>query len=432
MKKIYKVFASIIFIFSAMLMFFACGEAKTLAKPLTIGIVNNEVYNKETNELEKTEVLLVTDQNKYAKSYKFFITDSSDYENLNNYVSLISPTNSLDITNYFDSRKIYHYFVQYIGKGNYKNSAYSEIKKFTPSPEILDDPYIQLTNTKLSWFRIMNASGYSIYEEKLDVRNLNAGSTKTLLETVDSETFELDLSNRFNSFESPYVKYSYSVVALGEGFYQNSGEPSQKVEYIKEITLSTPINLQVTENENKFYLSWDNVDYVTNYEVVINGNTANPVKTSENQLEITQYLTNYSTFSFSVKSKESDAINYNESGYSDTLNYDYTTKLLAPQNIQVTREGEYINITWDAVNMTQTYTLVVIYNGEEVYEANSLEATSATIEIEAYFGELTTDKDIVIKVKSNAVSHYILESDFEETIYTILKIATEPETEPIE
>ena len=178
---------------------------------------------------------------------------------------------------------------------------------------------------------------------------------------------------------------------------------------------------------SKYYLNWDSVDYASSYEVVVNGNFANPITINENILDITEYLTHYSTFSFSVKAKTSDVISYDESNYSEILSYDYTTKLLAPENLNVTREGEYINITWDRVNLAETYTLVITYNGQEVYTASSLELTNVSVEIEAYFGDTSTDKEIIVKVKTNNTSHYILESEFAEINYTILKIV---ETEP--
>lgn len=426
MKKIYKVFASLIFIFSAMLMFFACGnKSQVLATPVSVGIVNNDVYNPTTNEYIKTEILLVTDKNKYASGYKFFITNNSNFSNLDNYITLTSSTNSVDITSYFNKAETYHYFVQYIGSKNYKNSEYSQTKTYTPPTESLNTPYPQLIDEQLSWFRIMNATGYEVYEKVLNSSD-EVITENTKITTLNSETFTLDLTDRFADFNAPYNKYVYSVKAISSGQY-NSSALSQSVTYIKHVNLSTPENLEVTTQNSKYILNWDAVDYATSYQVVVNGNTANPITTTENSLDITQYLTHYSTFSFSVKAKTSDVISYIESNYSETLTYDYTTKLLSPENLNITREGEYITITWDSVSLAETYTLVIIYNGEERYTASSLELTNASVEIEAYLGDLTTDKNITVKVKANNASHYILESEFTEVNYTILKTA---ETEP--
>jgi len=217
----------------------------------------------------------------------------------------------------------------------------------------------------------------------------------------------------------PYYKYQYTVKALASGYYKSS-DLSTNVTFIKEITLSTPQNLEVTKEENKYYLNWDAVDYATGYEVIINDNAGAPINTTENKLEITQYLTNYTSFSFKVKASSSEAINYNESNFSNTLIYDYTTNLNKPENLQIVREGEYININWDNVNLAETYTLVIVYNNEEVYKASSLDVTNAMVEISAYFGQLTSDKNITVKVQANAISHYILESEFTELDFTIL------------
>jgi len=415
MKKIYKLMTFIIFIFSSMLIFFACGEPKLLNKPLTVGVVNNEIFNETTGELEKNQILLVTDNNKYASGYKFYITDNSDKENLNNYATFTSSTNSIDITNYFNPRKVYHYFVQYLGGNNYKTSDFSDIKTYTPQAEAIEKPYAQLLGEKLSWFRIMNAEGYAVYEEVIDKDN---NSNKELLVTTNSETFELDLSNRFTNFESPYNTYKYTIKALASGFYNNSQE-SNCVTYIKDISLSTPKNLNIKEENGEYYLNWNSVSYATKYEIVINGKTANPIFATENKLKITEYLTNYSTFSFNVKAKESDVLSYSESEYSESLTYDYTTKLSVPQNIQVTRDGQYLNITWDQVNMAESYSLIIEENGVEKYSATSLEVTNATIEIATYFGEIINNKEIIIKVKANAVNQYIFESDFTQLNYII-------------
>lgn len=419
MKKICKVCLSLIFVFSASLMFFACkNEVKTLSSPVSVGLVNNEVFN-ENNEYLKTEILLVTDKNKYAKSYRFYITDSTDHTNVDNYISFSSNTNFVDITDYFNSRKVYYYFVQYIGGKNYKDSKFSQTKVYTPKIEPVETPYVQLLNEQLSWFKISNANGYEVYEETLDINN-EVVDSKVLINNLDSETLSIDLSNRFNAFDAPYKKFRYSIKATASGFYSAS-DFSNSVTYIKDITLSAPTNLNVTKEENKYYLNWNKVDYCSYYEVVINGNTQSPVVASENKLEITEYLTNYATFSFAVKAKESEAISYTESGYSETLNYDYTKTLSKPENIEVSREGEYINVSFSEVNLAQTYTLSIIHNGSEVYNTINLENTNVSLEIKAILGELTKDENIIIKIKANKVSNYILESEYESVDYTVLK-----------
>lgn len=425
MKKVYKVFASLIFLFSGMLMFFACGnDPQTLTTPISVGLIYNDIYNEETLEYERTEMLLVTDKNKFAKGYRFFITNNESYLDLNNYVALNSAYNYVDITSYFNKNDSYHFFVQYIGNKKYKDSEYSHTEVYTPQAEKVKKPYLQLIDEQLSWGRIEHASGYEVYEQVLD-KDDNELVAPTKILSFDSETRTTDLTSRFQDVNAPYNKYIYTVKALSSGDYLSS-DMSLPVEYVKKVNLETPKNLSISKQDSKYYLNWDAVDYSTNYQVVVhNGNVNNVINVSENKADISEYLTHYSTFSFNVKANLSEVRDYTESEFSQTLEYDYTTKLLAPENLQATREGEYINISWDAVNLAETYSLVILFNGNEVYSAQSLELTNASIEISTYFGELTTDKDITIKVKANNTSFYILESEFTQINYTILKTNTE-------
>ena len=90
------------------------------------------------------------------------------------------------------------------------------------------------------------------------------------------------------------------------------------------------------------------------------------------------------------------------------------------------RNGIYIDISWTSVSFVNNnenyiapnYTIVVEYEGQikEYHTTNN----SQRIEISDLFTTLESDKDIVIKVKADSVTEYILESDFESYNMTIL------------
>lgn len=420
MKKFCKLAFSICLLISFSLILFACKEdvtPKTLQTPENFGMVNNGELNDDL-EFINNQYLLVVEKNVKASSYKFYLTDNTNFESLDNYVGYQTTENYFDVTDIFDSKKVYHYFVQYLGDGKkYLNSEYSTIKSYTPDPEVVDAPYVQLKNEKLYWTQILNASSYEVYETILNKDN-SLVQEKTKIATLSYNQFEYDLSTRFNNVNYPYYKYNYEVLAMANGFYQNSNF-SNKVEYIKNVKLLTPTNLNITKEENNYYLNFDASEYATSYLVKINGNS--PIETNSTKLNITEYLTNYSKFTFSVKANKSDAISYEESDYSDELNYDYKTKLQMPENLNVTTEGEFIKVEFDNVNLaTNGYTLKIYYAGNVAKTIDNFESGTRLLATELV-GELDANKDITIEVYANNVGEYIERSESARVNYTILK-----------
>lgn len=419
MKKLCKVFISFMFLISVSLIFFGCNvEPKTLVKPRTIGIVNNDVYNEDGTFVE-TEILLVTEGNDSAYKYRFYITDSSDYLNYGNYFTLDSDVNFVKVNDYFKDLKEYHYFVQYIGQGNFKSSPYSKIETFTPQNVALTTPYIQILNNKISWFRIQNAIGYDIYETVLDKNNEVINSSSKIA-SVASDVFEYDLNTaNFN----PYYKYCYKVKAIGSGFYNNS-EMSNEVYFIKEVTLNKPTNLNVIVEDGKYYLTWSSVTYASKYSVTIDGNNGDPKETTENKYEITDYLNlhGFKNYSFKVNVIESDTIIYNLGEESEVIIYKHTLTLSSPTNILAEQNSRYVVVTFDNVSRAESYTIEFYYNGNLITSNNNLEENSYTLDLINHLGENFNNLTITIKVKANSVSEYILESSFSTINFNVVKI----------
>ena len=368
MKKLIKILCVCLILLSSSLIFFACKDSwpKKLQKPTSVALVDNglqttiiitdengdEVLDDDGNPLEEHpyvnhEYLIVTEKNTKASSYRFYITDSENYNLIENYVSYETSENYLNVTTLFDSKKEYHFFVQYIGNDKYIDSEFSKTESFIPISEKISAPYVQLIDENLYWTQIINAQSYEVYE-KIEDNNNNVIQNSTLISTLNATTFNFSIQNRFTNPNYPYYKYSYSVRATSRGYYYNS-DLSNKVQYIKEITLATPINLEVEKTiEDRYILSWDESPYCTEYEVKLNNNVI--TTTNSESLDVTNYLTTYATYTFAVKPKNSQAISFNEGSYSEDYNYNYTTKLDAPTSLEITTMGEYINISFDLVD----------------------------------------------------------------------------------
>lgn len=425
MKKFLKSFLLIIFVISFPLILFGCdSEPKTLTTPISVGLVKNTVLNESTSEPE-TQVLLVTDKNKFAKGYRFYLTDSREYNKIDNYISFYSENNFCDITQYYNEFETYRYFVKYVGDNSkYFDSDYSSIKTKHSSLEKISSPYIQLIDTKIYFFRIMNTKEYELYETITDTVNNEIIQENSFVTTLDNETFEYDLSSRFNHENAPYYTFSYKLKAIAINGYINS-DFSNTVSFVKHIKLGNVKNINVEENENVYTLNWDKVDYATKYEVIINNDTENPIVVEDNKLDITNKLTSYSTYNFTVQAVESDVLSYDKGDKSSQIEFDYTTTLPSPDNIDITRNGQYLNIDFDTVTLGQSYTVKILYNDNEIYLAGNVVENTLTIEISELFANLEESKEIKVCVKANKVGEYILESEYSEKLFTILVDTTQ-------
>lgn len=442
MKKNIKIVLSFIFLFSVSLMFFACTnkpEKKILQTPSYIGYVNNGQLSEEeiTDSSERpfinNQFLLVTEKNLNSYGYRFYVTDSDDYENRANYTTYETVgynNNYCDITEIFDSKKTYHFYVQYIGKGKYIDSECSEIACYEPQAEKIKNAYATLSSEKICWTRVLNATKYEIYEQILDSEN-NEIQSLTKIAEVNYDVEEYDFSARIIGENSPYYKYQYAVKALaGDSKFYLDADLSNKVEYKKEITLNKVTGVKVNKqknsstNEDEFILSWNAVKYATKYEVKINLNDA--IIVEENNLDITSYITNYTSYNITVKAVESDALKYNAGDYSNNYTYDNVTKLNAPSNLSAITQGENIIISFDADSSSVNgYTIEIYYNGErkeyneQVFNTENQNIISYSVNTESIVGTITKQVEITIKIKANAVGQYIYASDFATLNYNV-------------
>ncbi len=425
MKKLFKILCSIIILVGGSVMLVACGSAPiVLSEPLTVGWTNAGDRNEETGDFENNKYMLVTDKNRYASGYEFFLTDSANYENYEEYVSLgIVETNYLDVTSKIDRQKEYHFYVRYIGTGRYANSINSKIAVIEPEIVKVDTPYLQINETELHWFRIQNANGYEIYETIVDSEN-NIIQNKTKIANLNSTTYSYNFSARLLDKKAPYYKYQYQIRALASGNYSNSdfSTINKNAEYVKQITLDKAKNINIDFDTK--VLTFDKVEYCTNYEIkVFKTGYEKTVYSQTNSLNLLNAgvdFSSFETYKFTVKAKESDVIKYTAGDVSDDYEKALTTKFEAPSSIAALQTGDRVTINWLKSSVStgsgdieaQSYTVTVVIDGEQksflVSENNFL-----TLTFEDLFSQsiLSENKEIEIKVKANAISEYIKESD---------------------
>lgn len=443
MKRILKVLC-LIFLISGSLVFFACSkDPVTLQKPISVDWANAGERDGETGEFITNKYILITDQNRFASGYEFFLTDSEDFENKENYIALpIVTKNFIDVTDKIDRQKQYHFYVRYIGSKNYRNSDYSEINVMEPETVQVDTPYLQMIDTKLYWFKIQNATGYKIYETVKDADE-NIVNSQEIAE-LDNNTTEFDFSQRLTSDGAPYLKFSYQIKALAEGNYKDSNKSLEleNLIYIKEITLDKPKNLSINFETKE--LKFDSVKYATKYEIKVNRTGYEKiVTTSNNIVDLSACGVNfekYDAYNFVVTAIESDVLKYSKSAESETLSEDYKTHFEAPTNITESQYGDRIVFGFDKVTLfvgeeeveAQSYDLIITWNGGEKQfnlQRTSLDGTdklSATLTIAEIFGTLSENMEISIKVKANAIDQYILDSE-----YSVAPDPTNPDAEKI-
>lgn len=443
MRKSLKIFCSLIFLISASLILFACQQQEVvLQKPQHIGWTNAAgIALNENNEpildengnktFGEDKFVLVTSECKGATTYMFYLTNNEDYENMDNYVAYPSETNYLDVTDKIDPKKSWHFCVQYIGGGKFKNSPISDIKEISPeNMEQVASPYVQLSGDKIVWTNIQNATGYEIYEEILDKNDnvmVKENKIGSVVATSGTTTYEYNVLSRASGDQSPYRKYVYSIKAVASGYYLSSAE-SNKVTFIKSITLAKTANVKA--NFETKVLTWDSVKYATKYEIsVLNSTTETKYESVKNSLDLSEILSAYTTYKFSVKAVGSDAISFVAGEKSEEISKDYTTKLDTPQNLVVTSTGDKIYVSCDPVVNGGNYTLQILW-GNYKFEISNLTKNETNINREISFDELkqvgtlfgSSDSELLtIKIKANQINQYYFDSEFEETILTITK-----------
>lgn len=405
MKRALKSICCLALLISTSLILFACKvDTKILQTPTRIGLVNNEIFNTETNEYEDN-FILVTVENKYASKYRFYITDSQDYEKIENYVSFDSATNYISINDYFNNKsdklKTYHYFVQYLGSEKYKDSKFSEIMTYTPESVTLDAPYIQMVGKEIFWTKIARADKYEIIQStyRKDGDSFILEEKEKVAE-IPKDVFTYNFEEKI---VSPYRKYSYKVIAKGSGFYGDSLE-SNELSYIQNIDIETPKNLKIEDQ----ILSFDKVEYATSYSLYVDNEFKKEITTES--VDISEYLTEFRQYFFSVQASQSDVLSYNLNERSDNLSYDHTTTLSAPTFGEISRNGENILISFSSVENATQYELY-IYHNNAIIKTLSSSITNVNVVVTDLFETLTEDKTITIKVKAISSNNFIFDSE---------------------
>lgn len=248
-----KIFISLLLVLSP-LFIFGCKEDTAnlqLSKPAYVQAVRTE-----------DKILLFTDKNPCATDYIFYICkDENKKDDLTNYIRLSSTTNNfVDVTNEFTKTTTYYFYVVTKDSTNkYEKSVPSSTNSFFNSM-VLDTPKISITDSKVSWDAIKNATSYEII--------VNDKSIVTTTQT------NFDVAKYSNGALLKNEELVIKIKALAQG-YDDSFE-SNSVSYSDHLKPTTPTisfsNNQLTINKvlnaTSYQLTIENISsqtYVIDY-----------------------------------------------------------------------------------------------------------------------------------------------------------------------
>lgn len=273
--------------------------------------INNEKYEREvwtTSSSQVTVSLLKTYLNNFTKPLKFKVIANgyenylqsaySNIETISSYGKLAVPTNiavekvdglvqltfnavnnaetysvmvdnsyikttkltKVDLSELITEPKVYEIKVKANETSQFEESSYSQTVSYlnTGKLQVPTNLKIQMVNSKFnfSWDEVENASGYFI-----SIYYYDGITTENILTANVSET-------TYTYAVSKAGEYSFNVVAVGTGVYENSAQ-SATVSKIHTVKLTTPSELKVTEANKVVTLTWKAVENVSYYTVYV-------------------------------------------------------------------------------------------------------------------------------------------------------------------
>lgn len=285
--------------------------------------------------------LIITDRNTKASKYVFYISDGDIDADLSDYIEYVTDKPYLNVSELFVEARDYHFYCRYLGSGKYADSEISEVKHIQ-NKYSLEIPHLYMNGTNLSWTFINNAVSYSVYANgRLIEFEEDAGYT-----TLSTQyNFEDDLQS--------FTQYEFYVKANGTGNYVTSGS-SNRVVYSDHLILRTPSSLTFSEG----VLHWNNVANASSYEILVDN--LNLCTSNTNSYDFSSILTEAKQYTFKVKAIGSG--NFTSGEYSAVFTYDNYIQLESPSGMTYFRNGEYLEISWNAVVNASSYSVFI--NGE--------------------------------------------------------------------
>lgn len=357
MTKLKNVFLVFMILFFASITFTGCinKPAVQLATPINI-------YTQSSN----AEILLVVTSDPNATSYEFSFYSGLEPDNYENYVVIESTSAFLDITNIVQDSKFYYFYVKAIGDGEqYLDSELSE-RFEVDNTGTLPSPQPVLTGTILNWTQINNSVGYDVYvnDVKLDLgANDLDDATKTSLDVA--------------SLISEMIVYKFEVVArglAGSEIYKSSYK-SVPVEYTEHLVLDVPTNLVITTDpeDGDVLFTWDEVTGAQSYAVMFNNEPESELHVADAFVSVLPYLLEGRMYNFKVKALAPPPLL--DSEYSDNIAYENYMQLSTPTNVFAKRNGDDIQVTWEASEHANDYTL---YINDVIYD-NTIFGTGISV-----------------------------------------------------
>lgn len=212
-------------------------------------------------------------------------------------------------------------------------------------------------------------TGSSIGNESLNINVFPSNTivTFTWSKVEDAQSYEVEFDGKIfdngpNTFCTksgllPESHHTYRIRAInvaGEGIWS-------EMQGVYTSLLSTPYNIEITEDETEIKLTWDAVDKAVEYEIEVNGNG---LLTTSDHSYIHTGLTNETTYLYRIKAKNNEG----ESEWSSVISA--TTLPVRPSipvNITAHSVQNIITITWDKIDEAIAYDVeldgVLIDNG---------------------------------------------------------------------
>lgn len=305
-------------------------------------------------QIDGNKKILVSNNNLLASGYAFYIYEGDNPEETYDYIrfdTLEEEPNKkfyFDVTDIFDQAKDYYYACQCLGNEDYADSEWSNIEKFSNKLQ-LDTPQIsKITDFQFSWPSVANATKYEIYES-------NALIGTTLTTFYDVQNYVLS---------KPQEEFSFYIKALGGDNYLESAI-SNVSKYQKTYVLPKVVNVQFSLTDKT--LTWNNVENVSKYQIVFNGNESEILETTANTYSFAEKITTVGTYSFKVKAIGDEK--YKDGEFSEVCSVTKTEKLQKVKNFSYRIIDNSISVEFEPSQNADSYTVKL--NGDVIFESLS-------------------------------------------------------------
>ncbi len=220
----------------------------------------------------------------------------------------------------------------------------------------LSAPQIQLNGYVISWASVDRANSYEVNVDGISFT------------TNDTEVNLIQYLQKGNIT-------SVRVKALTGSYFYSASNFSNSVSLSKGTNkLSTPLNLAVDVEGNRYNFTWDAVENAEHYclRLIDNVGVEQYLYADTNSFDATGKISSSGEISLSVFAYADNSMTYAPSEYSESVVFCNSVLLATPTNTKLTATNQGYLYTWDAVKDAASYN-VSILNGETLStETNSV------------------------------------------------------------